>query len=274
MTHAPLNPNPMNPIPATASTPDRLASERAAALEALGLPASALPRHIAIIMDGNGRWAQRRGKPRIFGHQEGAKAVRAIVTETARLGIPYLTLYSFSIDNWKRPAEEVDALMDLYVQYLQSERRTMIENNVRFFQIGRRQGLAPRVLEELDKTVELTRHNTGLTLILAINYGARAEITDAVRAIAEKVQRGELNPQNITEETISQHLYTAAWPDPDLLIRTAGEMRLSNYLLWQISYAELYVSPVCWPDFTVEHFREALRDYARRQRRFGAVPEE
>ncbi|MEX0776008.1 MAG: isoprenyl transferase [Phycisphaeraceae bacterium] len=249
------------------------AQQTAASFGRLGLAREALPRHIAVIMDGNGRWAQRQGMPRIWGHQQGAKAVRAIVTECARLELEVLTLYSFSIENWKRPAEEVDALMELYVEYLEGETRTMMENNVRFAQIGRREGLPGPVLEALDRTIEQTRGNTGLTLVLAINYGSRTEITDAVRAIAGKVRAGELEPEAITPETISQHLYTAAFADPDLLIRTAGEMRVSNYLLWQISYAELYVADVCWPDFDVEQLHAALRAYAGRLRKYGAVVE-
>ncbi len=249
------------------------AEQTAASLAALGLPREALPRHIAVIMDGNGRWARRQGKPRMYGHEQGAKAVRAIVTECARLELEVLTLYSFSMENWKRPAEEVEFLMHLYVEYLIAERAEMMDNNIRFVQIGRREGLPGPVLDELDRTTEETRGNTGLTLALAINYGSRAEITDAVTAIAHKVRDGQLQPTDITEQTIADHLYTAGLPDPDLLIRTASEMRISNYLLWQISYAELYVSDVCWPDFSVEHLRDALREYARRTRRFGAVVE-
>lgn len=237
----------------------------------LGLPRDAMPRHVAVIMDGNGRWARRQGKPRIFGHQEGAKAVRGIVTEAARLELDALTLYSFSMENWKRPAEEVDFLMDLYEEYLIEERKTMMDNNVRFVQIGRRQGLADRVLRAMDETAEQTSRNTGLTLALALNYGSRTEITDACRAIARKVQDGELGSEDITEQTITDHLYTAGIPDPDLLVRTAGEMRVSNYLLWQISYAELYVADCCWPDFNVDHLHASIRSYAQRQRKFGAL---
>ncbi len=243
----------------------------ARALAQLGLPSEALPRHIAIIMDGNGRWAQARGQRRIVGHQHGAKAVRAIVTECATLGIEVLTLYSFSVENWKRPAEEVSFLMDLYVEYLHAERKTMMDNNVRFVQIGRRAGLPDAVLQAIDETTEATRNNTGLTLALAINYGSRAEITDAVRAIAARVKAGELDIDAIDEATVANHLYTAGLPDPDLLVRTAGEMRISNYLLWQISYAELYVSELCWPDFDVAELHEAIRSFAGRKRTFGAV---
>jgi undecaprenyl diphosphate synthase len=248
-------------------------SPSSAALEKLGLPAQALPRHIAIIMDGNGRWAQQRGQPRFVGHQKGAETVRGIVTHCAQLGIEALTLYSFSVENWKRPQAEIDFLMQLYIEYLRLERQTMMENNVRFRQVGRREGLPQPVLDELDLTAEMTKNHTGLTLALAINYGSRAELTDAMRAIACKVQTGHLQPEDITEDLISSHLFTAGLPDPDLLIRTAGEMRVSNYLLWQISYAEFYVTKVLWPDFDVEQLNLAIKDYACRTRKFGAVIE-
>jgi len=255
----------------TATNTPTFAQQSAEALANLGLPAQTLPRHIAVIMDGNGRWAQRQDKPRLFGHQEGAKTVRSIVTECARLELQALTLYTFSMENWKRPANEVDFLMDLYEQYLIAERQTMMENNVRFVQIGRREGLAQRVLDEMDRCAQQTQNNTGLILAMAINYGSRTEITDAARDIARKVQAGELNVDDITEQTVSDHLYTAGLPDPDLLIRTAGEMRVSNYLLWQISYAELYVADVCWPDFDESQLHLALHAYAARKRKFGAV---
>ncbi len=237
---------------------------------------SNLPRHVAIIMDGNGRWAVGRGQERITGHRAGAKTVQAIVTEAARLrrevgGIDYLTLYSFSLENWKRPIAEVSALMQMYIEYLQSERQTMMENNIRFRQIGRLENLPPAVLDEVQITLDQTRRNDGLTLVLALNYGSRAEITDGVVALARKVAAGELSPEAIDEKTISDHLYTADMPDPDLLIRTAGEMRLSNFLLWQISYAELFVSPVLWPDFSVADLHTALNAYAARHRKFGAI---
>jgi len=240
------------------------------------IPDNRFPRHIAVIMDGNGRWAVRRGLERIRGHQQGAKSVRAIVTECARLrtehgGPDYLTLYSFSLENWKRPLDEVGFLMQMYIEYLRQERSTMMENNIRFAQIGRLDNLPEPVLEEVNITLEQTKANSGLTLVLALNYSSRAEITDAVRAIAEKVKTGELSPSEIEEGTISEHLYTAGMPDPDLLIRTAGEMRVSNYLLWQISYAELYVSEVLWPDFSIGDLHTAIRSFASRNRRFGAL---
>jgi len=258
------------PAPATLSRAEQ--TERS--LAKLGLSRGALPKHVAVIMDGNGRWARQRGRERTYGHQQGAKTVRAIVTECARLEIEVLTLYSFSVENWNRPREEVEFLMELYIEYLIKERQEMMENNVKFRQIGRREGLPDPVLAELDRTTAETANNTGLTLCLAINYGSRAEITDAVRAIAERVKRGELDPASIDEQMVCDHLYTHGLPDPDLLIRTAGELRVSNYLLWQISYAELYIADVCWPEFNIDELHTALRAYAKRTRKFGAVIED
>jgi len=240
------------------------------------IPEKKMPRHIAIIMDGNGRWAVNRGLERVRGHQQGGKVVKQLVTHCSDLrrelgGPDYLTLYSFSLENWKRPTEEVMFLMQMYIDYLRDERATMMAQNIKFHQIGRLDNLPDLVLDELNITLAETANNTGLNLVLALNYGSRAEITDAVRAIAEKVRRGELDPRDIKEETVAQHLYTAAFPDPDLLIRTAGEMRVSNYLLWQISYAELVVSPVLWPDFGVENLHQAIREFSNRHRRFGAL---
>jgi undecaprenyl diphosphate synthase len=237
----------------------------------LGLDREQLPRHVAIIMDGNGRWANQRGLARINGHVEGAAGVREIITHCARLKLQALTLYSFSAENWKRPRAEVDALMGLYVEYLIKEREEIMENNVRLIQIGRREGLPEPVLHELGITQEVSRSNRGLTLCLAINYGSRGEIVDAVRSLARRVAAGELTPEAIDEATIGNSLYTAGVPDPDLLIRTAGEMRVSNFLLWQISYAEFYVTDVLWPDFRKEHLNDALRAYAARDRRYWAV---
>jgi len=239
--------------------------------EELGLAPEQLPRHIAIIMDGNGRWARRHHLPRIRGHAEGAAAVRAIITHCARLQIEVLTLYSFSTENWRRPKEEIDALMDLYVEYLVKERETIMENQVRLMQIGKREPLPERVLRELDTTERMSQDNTGLRLCLAINYGGRDEIVEAVRRIASKVRDGRLEPADIDANCVSQHLYTAGLPDPDLLIRTAGEMRISNFLLWQISYTELYVTEKLWPEFAPEDLNDAIRAYAARDRRFGAV---
>ena len=240
------------------------------------IPPEKFPRHVAIIMDGNGRWAVRRGLERVKGHQEGAKSVRTIVTECARLrkehgGPDYLTLYSFSLENWKRPVNEVSFLMQMYIDYLRSERVTMMENNIRFRQIGRLENLPDAVLDEVNVTLEETKNNDGLQLVLALNYSSRAEITDAVRDIAQQVKAGTLDPRDVDEQLISDHLYTAGMPDPDLLVRTAGELRVSNYLLWQISYAELFVSDVLWPDFGIADLHDAIRAFAGRNRRFGAL---
>jgi undecaprenyl diphosphate synthase len=242
-----------------------------ASASAQGIAPERLPRHVAIIMDGNGRWAKSRGLPRFAGHRAGAKTVRLIVEECARLHLQQLTLYSFSTENWNRPPEEVALLMDLYVEYMRSQRQLLIANNIQFVQIGRREGLPPLVLEELQNTLDATRTNTGMTLCLAINYGSRGEITDALRAIAREVKAGRLDPAQITEQTISDNLYTAGMPDPDLLIRTAGEMRVSNYLLWQISYAEFFVTDIFWPEFGIEQLHHALREFAGRSRRFGGL---
>ncbi|HEX8916598.1 MAG TPA: isoprenyl transferase [Humisphaera sp.] len=240
------------------------------------LPRAKIPKHIAIIMDGNGRWAVRRGLERVRGHQQGARVVRDLVTECSnlrdRLGGPdYLTLYSFSLENWKRPLDEVSFLMQMYIDYLRAERPTMMKNNIRFRQIGRLDNLPDPVLREVEQTLEETKDNTGLNLVLALNYGSRAEIVDAVQAIARAVQAGTLRPEQINEATIGGHLYTAGMPDPDLLVRTAGEMRVSNYLLWQISYAELHVSQTLWPDFGIPDLHAAIRAFASRNRRFGAL---
>ncbi len=237
----------------------------------LGVSPARLARHVAIIMDGNGRWASQRGMPRIRGHEAGAANVREIVTECARLGVECLTLYSFSLENWKRPADEVAHLMSLYVRYLVAEREEIMANDIRVVQVGRRFGLPSDVLQELDETVRVSAGNHGMRLCLAINYGARAELVDAMRNIARRVAAGDLRPDDIAEQTISDALYTAGLPDPDLLIRTAGEMRVSNFLLWQISYSELYVCDELWPDFRREHLHAALKAYAGRQRRFGSV---
>ncbi len=237
----------------------------------LNLSPDQLPRHIAIIMDGNGRWAKQRGWPRIHGHEQGAKNVRRVVTHCAKLGIEALTLYSFSTENWKRPKDEVDFLMDLYVRYLIAERSTVMDNNVRFLHLGRREGLPERVLAEMDQTVAMSRENTGLKLCLALNYGSRDELIDAIRDIAKDVQARKLEPRDIDEQLVSNSLYTAGLPDPDLLIRTANERRVSNFLLWQISYAEIYVCDKPWPQFQEEELNAAIRDFASRERRFGDI---
>jgi undecaprenyl diphosphate synthase len=230
-----------------------------------------LPRHIAIIMDGNGRWAQQRGLPRIEGHRRGVQSVRSTVEECCRLGIDQLTLFCLSVENWKRPRAELDFLMTLLRKYLLEERAEIMEQKIRFTTIGRRTGLPENVLDEINENIRVSRENTGMVLCLAINYGGRTELVDAVRSLAGRVRHGELSPDDIDEETLSQALYTAHMPDPDLLIRTAGEMRVSNFLLWQISYAELWVTDRCWPEFDTNTLRLALQDYARRERRFGGL---
>ncbi len=241
------------------------------ALEEEGLAREKLPRHIAVIMDGNGRWAQNRGLPRIEGHRRGVKSVRLVVEECARLGIEQLTLYCLSSENWKRPRRELDFLMSLLEQYVIEERAEIMRQDLVFSMIGRREGLSPGVLHEVEKTIDCSRDNRGMGLCLAVNYGSRAEIVDAVQALAREVAAGKLAPEAISEEHISSRLYTAGMPDPDLMIRTAGEMRVSNFLLWQISYAELWITPKCWPEFRRPDLLDALRDYASRDRRFGGL---
>ena len=238
-----------------------------------GLDPARLPRHIAVIMDGNGRWAQQRGLPRVEGHKRGVQSVRSTIEESCRLGIEQLTLFCLSTENWKRPEAELSFLMMLLREYLIRERAEIIEQNIRFTVIGRREGLPPEVLEEIDENIRVSSTNTGMVLCLAINYSGRTEMVDAVRVLAERARRGELQPEDIDETVVGEALYTTGMPDPDLLIRTAGEMRVSNFLLWQISYAELWVTPKCWPDFDEETLREALRDYAQRERRFGGLKE-
>jgi undecaprenyl diphosphate synthase len=235
------------------------------------VPAEKRPRHIAVIMDGNGRWAQRKGLPRIEGHRRGVAAVRRTVEECTRLGIGQLTLFCLSSENWKRPKPELEFLMHLLEQYMIEERPTILKQQVRLSVIGRREGIAAEALREMDKTVEMSRDNPGLHLCLAINYGGRGEMADAVQAIARRVAAGELSPEAIDEQTVADHLYTAGMPDPDLLIRTAGELRLSNFLLWQNSYAEIWVTDTCWPEFDEEHLHRAIRDFACRDRRFGGL---
>ncbi|MEN6457820.1 MAG: isoprenyl transferase [Thermoguttaceae bacterium] len=237
----------------------------------LDIPKDRLPRHVAIIMDGNGRWAQRRGLPRTEGHRAGGQSVRRIIEECVQLGLEQLTLYCLSSENWKRPAEEIGFLMQLLDTYLVEERPTIMKNNIQVRWIGRREGMPDQAVRGLDETVRLSAANTGLKVCMAINYGGRAELVDAARRIADEVRHGTLDPTAIDEQTISDRLYTAGLPDPDLLIRTAGEMRVSNYLLWQISYAEIYVTDVFWPDFDEPQLHAALRNYATRQRRFGGL---
>jgi len=239
----------------------------------LNVPPEKLPRHIAAIMDGNGRWAQRQGLPRIEGHRRGVASVRRTTEECARLGIEQLTLYCLSSENWKRPPEELEFLMHLLQQYMIEERTTIMRQNVQVAVIGRREGIPQEALREIDKTVEMSSLNTGLRLCLAINYGGRAELADAVRRIAVEVRAGRLEPAEVTEKTIASHLYTAGMPEPDLLIRTAGEMRVSNFLLWQISYAEIWVTQLFWPEFDETQLHNAIRSFATRDRRFGGLRE-
>jgi len=232
---------------------------------------SMLPTHVAVIMDGNGRWAKQRNLPRIEGHRHGAESVRAVVRAAGEVGIKYLTLYAFSVENWSRPKEEVDTLMKYLDRYLRNEIGELQKNNVRLEVIGQIYRLPEFVQEQLRKTVAALANNKGLTLVLALSYGGRTEIVEAVRSIATKVKQGRLDAAEINDEVVAQHLYTKNLPDPDLLIRTSGEMRISNFLLWQISYTELVVTPTLWPDFRKAQFFEALEEYTRRHRRFGGV---
>ena len=231
----------------------------------------AVPRHVAIIMDGNGRWAKQHHLPRLSGHEAGRKSVKQVVQAAIDHGVKYLTLYAFSVENWQRPREEVQGLMGLLRGVIREELNEMGKEGIRLRTIGRRQDLPEAVREELEAAIEKTQNNTRLDLILALSYGSRVEITEAVQSIAREVKAGSLDPEKIKEETVSLHLYTKDIPDPDLLIRTSGEMRVSNFLFWQISYAEIHVTPVLWPDFGKKEFGEALADYARRERRFGGL---
>ena len=236
-------------------------------------PPDRLPVHVAIIMDGNGRWAKERGVPRTEGHIAGVASARAVVECCRELGVQYLTLYAFSTENWSRPRSEVRFLMKQLRNYLRDRRDEFVENGIRFNALGRLSGLPVRVQEEIEKTRKATEDCSGLALNLAVNYGSRSEIADACGEVAAEVASGTLPADGIDEDIVSRHLYTAGIPDPDLLIRTGGEMRLSNFLLWQFSYTELYFTDTLWPDFGREEFVEALRDFAGRRRRFGAVPE-
>ena len=239
--------------------------------ERLGLRPEQLPRNIAIIMDGNGRWAQGQNRPRYEGHSVGARTAEAIAQCCVDFGMQSLTLYSFSMDNWKRPKMEVNALMHLYAEYLVGIRPNLMKNNVRLIHLGRMAGLPESVTSALRETMELTSENSGMKLALALNYGGRAEIVDAARAIARAHKEGCLELDDIDEHCVSGHLYTAEMADPDLLIRTASELRVSNFLLWQISYSEFYVTSTLWPDFTKESLETAILAYAHRDRRFGAI---
>jgi len=232
---------------------------------------ASLPRHVAIIMDGNGRWARQKHLPRIEGHRAGAESARIVIRTAGELGIKYLTLYAFSVENWNRPKDEVDALMKYLVHYLKSETPELNKNNVRLEIIGQTYRLPEAVQEHLKKSLATLSKNNGLTLIMALSYGGRTEIVEAARSIAQQVKLGELDPADINEQVFAQHLYTRNIPDPDLLIRTSGEMRISNFLLWQISYAELLVTPTLWPDFRKPQFYAALEEYNLRHRRFGGL---
>ena len=231
-----------------------------------------IPEHVAIIMDGNGRWAKQRGQARSMGHQAGAETVHIIAEEAARLGVKYLTLYTFSTENWNRPVDEVSALMALLMDSIEEE--TFMKNNISFRIIGDTEKLPADVLNRLNQCIERTSVNTGMCLILALSYSSKWELTDAVKQIAAKVKTGELDVDNITDETIDKHLCTSFMPDPELMIRTGGEVRLSNYLLWQCAYSELYFCDTYWPDFKEEEFCKAICDYQNRERRFGKTSEQ
>ena len=233
-----------------------------------------LPKHIAVIMDGNGRWAKSKGKLRIFGHQNGVKAVRETIEAAAELGIKYLTLYAFSTENWNRPQREINALMELLVNTIARETKTLIENNIRLTTIGDMAALPENCQKSLNASIQKTAANKGMTLVLALSYSARWEIVNAARKIALETAAGKLSEKDINETLFSQYLTTQSIPDPELLIRTSGEHRISNFLLWQISYAELYFTPVLWPDFNREHFYEAILEYQGRERRFGKTSEQ
>jgi undecaprenyl diphosphate synthase len=233
-----------------------------------------LPRHIAIIMDGNGRWAKQRGLPRIAGHREGVKSVRDIVEACGELGIEVLTLYTFSTENWRRPPKEVSALMKLLIKTLRKEIEDLVKNNVRLLTIGNLEKLPKVAHQGMLEGMALTEKNTGLKLNLALNYGSREEIVTAVQKVALEIQNGKIRPQDIDGKIIARMLYTAGLPDPDLLIRTSGEFRISNFLLWQLAYTELYITEVLWPDFRRSNLYDAIRDYQGRERRFGKVSEQ
>ncbi|HZC36771.1 MAG TPA: isoprenyl transferase [Chthoniobacterales bacterium] len=230
-----------------------------------------VPKHVAIIMDGNGRWARQRGWPRSRGHLEGAKAVKECVETCLELGIRYLTLYAFSTENWRRPKEEVDTLMGLLGKFLRDYTRDLAGKGIQLQAIGRLNELPPDCQEQLQETIAKTAENRKLTTILAINYSGRAEIVDGIKRVAQEVRANRLDPNDITAERFSQFLYTHQWPDPDLLIRTSGEMRISNFLLWQLSYTEMYVTQTLWPDFKRDNLVEAVAEFNRRQRRYGGV---
>jgi len=233
-----------------------------------------LPVHVAVIMDGNGRWARRRGQERIFGHHQGVKAVRKVIEAAAELGIPYLTLYAFSTENWNRPDDEVSALMDIMVESLNNETETLLENNISITVIGDLSRLSEKVRTRLRKTIRLTEGCTRLKLVVALSYSSRWEISEACRKIARSVKKGLLIADNITEDTVSENLETSGIPDPELMIRTSGEKRISNFLLWQLAYTELYFTEKLWPDFGKEDFYKAVADFQKRERRYGKTSEQ
>jgi undecaprenyl diphosphate synthase len=236
-----------------------------------GIDPSHLPRHIAVIMDGNGRWAKKRRLPRIEGHRAGSRAVREIVETCARIGIYALTLYAFSTENWSRPVDEVEALMDLLSQYLDKEYKTVLDNNLRFKVVGRREGLRKDIIEKINKTERDSAQNDGMFFCLALNYSGRAELVDCFSKILNEIKNDP--NKKIDEKMIADNLYTSGVEDPDLLIRTSGEMRISNFLLWQIAYSEIWITEVLWPDFKAKHLFQAIRDYQKRERRFGGIKE-
>lgn len=235
------------------------------------LDSTKLPAHVAIIMDGNGRWAKKRLLNRINGHEKGSDTVRTVVRTCRQIGISYLTLYAFSTENWQRPKTEVEALMALLKNFLHSEQKEMVENDIRLRVIGQVDRLPEKVREALHQTMSATKDNTAMTLILALSYGGRAEIIRMVQEVAKLIKQGEIDPNAVTAELIADHLYTRDIPDPDLLIRTSGEMRISNFLLWQIAYTEIFVTPTLWPDFSRDELLEILKDYQSRDRRYGKV---
>ncbi|MBE9545349.1 MAG: isoprenyl transferase [Proteobacteria bacterium] len=235
------------------------------------LDTTKLPAHVAIIMDGNGRWAKKRLLNRINGHEKGSDTVRSVVRTCREIGISYLTLYAFSTENWQRPKTEVGALMTLLKNFLHSEKKEMVENDIRLRVIGQVDRLPEKVQQALQQTMSATKDNSAMTLVLALSYGGRAEIIRMVQEVAKQVKLGEIDPDSITAELVADHLYTRDIPDPDLLIRTSGEMRISNFLLWQIAYTEIFVTPTLWPDFSRDELLEILKDYQNRERRFGQV---
>jgi undecaprenyl diphosphate synthase len=254
----------MSGMPATSATdPLPLAAD--------GGGASVAPRHVAIIMDGNGRWAKQRGLPRFEGHRRGVEAVRRSVRSAIELGVSYLTIYSFSTENWTRPPSEISELMGLLKRFIRNDLAELHRQNVRVRIIGTKDGLARDIVDLLEEAEKLTAGNTRLTLVIAFNYGARQELTDALQSAAKAVARGELRPEDVTADSIASRLMTADMPEPDLMIRTSGEQRLSNFLLWQLAYAEFVFLPVLWPDFDINHFREAIEVFQGRQRRFGGL---